>query len=653
MCTLDRLPLNKVMPERLLDGTISSVASSASSPRSIEHSIISKRFECLSPQRRTSKEALKESGGMIAKIEGYEVKRSSSASGGTTDRHLEFCIETQFWHRMGDAGRGLAPRELQAREEDERVRVVARSHQCYSAFRRLHDKIGRELGLHNAPKHVSNLLKEPELAKIARAAKLTVYLNDALAAAMLCSSFPPALLEFLGIDDVQGMFMVPSAAALAKLEAQQQVVLPPSILSEEGVQILPSGGKPLVGLVDRGMKNAKKTIGRIRGIHTSPRSSAPARSEPPVEIMVEMVRPQTYCTDETYSTDELLLHGPPDPLAPPVPLESRCMYATTTIGTSNAAVRTSPSTECTEGSSACSLQASMNDLDQPVLTRTSMVQSLRLGVQSISLRCRALLVPKRSAEHEVEKGAAQQIRSLVGRVATARASTLESALPLAKPSQSAYKLVLLVIAVLSMLASAVDSDRVISTSSMWPDAMLGLAAQSGLADSMTSRLASRGSDRELQKQRSRLVERPRRPELPRVAMHAALLASATALATASASATASPVSALLAAGSRARALFMPLAPALSAAAAGPPSWPALAMAVGVGALAKDAIKHISVRVARQHAGVRVLAGAAGAAGGMASGGVTFGGMAAGGKEAISMLARDLVVRLKRDVGSKK
>lgn len=139
------------------------------------------------------------------------------------------------------------------------------------------------------------------------------------------------------------------------------------------------------------------------------------------------------------------------------------------------------------------------------------------------------------------------------------------------------------------------------------------------------------------------MERPRRPELPRVAMHAALLASATALATASASATASPVSALLAAGSRARALFMPLAPALSAAAAGPPSWPALAMAVGVGALAKDAIKHISVRVARQHAGVRVLAGAAGAAGGMASGGVTFGGMAAGGKEAISMLARDLVV----------
>ena len=70
-------------------------------------------------------------------------------------------------------------------------------------------------------------------------------------------------------------------------------------------------------------------------------------------------------------------------------------------------------------------------------------------------------------------------------------------------------------------------------------------------------------------------------------------------------------------------------------------------------MAKDAIKHISVRVARQHAGVRVLAGAAGAAGGMASGGVTFGGMAAGGKEAISMLARDLVVRLKRDVGSKK
>lgn len=105
--------------------------STVSSPCSITNTTPGAKAKRLLPSE------LKEVSGLVAKVTGWV----------QIDEHCEYQICVEWWSRVGDADKLLAPRVARARRDAGEFREVGASQRRFSAFLRLHDQIGRLLGL--------------------------------------------------------------------------------------------------------------------------------------------------------------------------------------------------------------------------------------------------------------------------------------------------------------------------------------------------------------------------------------------------------------------------------------------------------------------------------------------------------------------------
>lgn len=209
------------LDSRLGDGTESSPADksdamsvhtfdSTSSPRSIEAAGAYLPMQL--PTSPSRFDALKESSGLVATITGTHC----------VDKLWIYTVRTEYWQRLGDADRSLAPRQVQEREADSRMRILGHAEHRYSDFRALHLKLSPILAVRFlAPKR---LFHDSASVRTERIAMLTIYLNEALRNAQMQGiPPPPALLSFLGIEgDIEA---ATSAAAPSPLRESSLVAL--------------------------------------------------------------------------------------------------------------------------------------------------------------------------------------------------------------------------------------------------------------------------------------------------------------------------------------------------------------------------------------------------------------------------------------------
>ena len=159
-------------------GAPSDVASTGSSPCSVVPEVIQ--------QKKKGEPALASAGTQLNDLPGLVVCVTGWAQ---VDGHVECKIATELWRRLGDADKLLAPRVRQARVADGQIQLVATAQRRRPALLRLHEQIGKPLGLRlSLPRTAAGEDEMPSMRQAAAAewtAKAAVYLNAALRAAQV------------------------------------------------------------------------------------------------------------------------------------------------------------------------------------------------------------------------------------------------------------------------------------------------------------------------------------------------------------------------------------------------------------------------------------------------------------------------------------
>ena len=118
-----------------------------------------------------------------------------------------YLVSVTYWMRVSEAEKLLAPRQIDERRRDGRMKSICSTRRHLTEVEALHSKLTRLMG--------SSVPRLPPKSST-NAAKLTLYLNQVLR----ISRPPPAdLLTFLGVDNYEAAMGSPGMLTSAKLEA--------------------------------------------------------------------------------------------------------------------------------------------------------------------------------------------------------------------------------------------------------------------------------------------------------------------------------------------------------------------------------------------------------------------------------------------------
>ena len=118
-----------------------------------------------------------------------------------------YLVSVTYWMRLSEAEKLLAPRQIDERRRDGRMKSICSTQRHLTEVEALHSKLTRLMG--------SSVPRFPPKSST-NAAKLTLYLNQVLR----ISRPPPAdLLTFLGVDNYEAAMGSPGMLTTAKLEA--------------------------------------------------------------------------------------------------------------------------------------------------------------------------------------------------------------------------------------------------------------------------------------------------------------------------------------------------------------------------------------------------------------------------------------------------